>query len=451
MHFPAGALLEPANRSFSPVAVRAAEMPAAAAHKRGRSGAHRLAPLVALYAALIVFGSLYPFTGWSEPTAPWFSFLTNPLPERFDRADLALNVLAYAPLGLLTVVWLGGRRFHWSAVFVATVAGTSLSFIMETIQETLPSRSSSNVDLLTNLLGTLLGALAAGFVSQQTFAGRTFLNLRDSWVRKGNTPDLGLIVLALWALSQTAPLVPSLDVANLRAGLAPLWQTFQAPETFNSAQMLTYALYILGLAMVARTLARPGKPMLLLFLAFVAGTLLFKIPVVGRELSLEAVSGAAVAALASLPLWLLKERAAAWCGICIILAGFASAELAPGSDPVLRAFNWVPFLGQMNTLAGLTSILENIWPFAALAYFARWLTRGRSRTETVILGTVGVAFLAFALEWYQQYLPGRYGDITVLCLALGGWLAPWWMGRGEPLAKFETAQRQHRRSRAERF
>ena len=426
------------------MAVRASPIPAVAASESGRSRTHRLAPLVALYAALIVFGSLYPFTGWSEPTSPWFSFLTKPFPERFDRADMVTNVLAYAPLGLLTVVWLGGRRFHWSAVLVATVAGTALSFSVETIQQTLPSRTSSNIDLLTNLFGTLLGAIAAGFVSHQTFAGRTFLNLRDTWVRKGNTPDLGLIVLALWALAQTAPLVPSLDIANLRAGIAPLWQTFQAPETFNSAQMSTYALYILGLAMVARTLARPGKPMLLLFLAFVAGTLLFKIPVVSRELSLEAVAGAALAALASLPLWLLKDRAAAWFGICMIVAGFVSAELAPGGDPVLRAFNWIPFLGQMSTLAGLTSILENIWPFVALAYFGRCLTRGRSRTETVVLGSVGVAFLAFSLEWYQQYLPGRYGDITLLGLALGGWLAPWWMGRGEPLATFDSERRRHR-------
>ena len=40
-------------------------------------------------------------------------------------------------------------------------------------------------------------------------------------------------------------------------------------------------------------------------------------------------------------------------------------------------------------------------------------------------GALLLALLVFGLEWYQQYLPGRYGDFTTVVMAIGTWLLFW--------------------------
>ena len=56
--------------------------------------------LAAIYAALIVFASLFPFEGWRvQGVNPWV-FLTAQLPPPYWTGfDVATNVVGYAPLG----------------------------------------------------------------------------------------------------------------------------------------------------------------------------------------------------------------------------------------------------------------------------------------------------------------------------------------------------------------
>ena len=58
-------------------------------------------PLALIYAALIVYASLYPFEDWRfVGIAPW-SFLGAPLPRYWTGFDVAANLAGYAPLGFL--------------------------------------------------------------------------------------------------------------------------------------------------------------------------------------------------------------------------------------------------------------------------------------------------------------------------------------------------------------
>ena len=58
-------------------------------------------PLSQAYAALIVYASLYPFTGWRDQgIAPW-AFLASPWPKYWTGFDIAANVCGYIPLGFL--------------------------------------------------------------------------------------------------------------------------------------------------------------------------------------------------------------------------------------------------------------------------------------------------------------------------------------------------------------
>ena len=67
------------------------------------------------------------------------------------------------PLGLLWVRWVT-VAFGWrpgKAVLTAVLCGFAISLAIETAQVLLPSRVSSQTDVVCNTLGTLLGALGA--------------------------------------------------------------------------------------------------------------------------------------------------------------------------------------------------------------------------------------------------------------------------------------------------
>ncbi|NHZ43586.1 VanZ family protein [Massilia aquatica] len=378
--------------------------------------------LVLVFLVLIVYGSLYPFSGWSEPLAPLFSFLfANP--ARVEKADLVQNVLAYMPFGLFMVAWLMRSTRFGVALVTAAVAGGVLSLSMEAIQQFLPSRDASRIDLVLNIFGSVAGGLLASLLHGHAVGGPRLVALRAHWLRTGTLPNLGLAALALWALSQTSPLVPTFDVGQVRHGLALLYESLRAPETMQIAQVLTYAGYLAGLGLLAHTVTRDDKPALLLFGSLVACVLMLKIIVEGRQLSLEAVAGAVAAWMVLLVV--RRVRRAAWMGMALIGAGFVISELAPGPDGMIYAFNWIPLVGQMRSLSGLQNILEIFWPFFAIACFARSITPIGHRQPVVVIGTVAIAAAVFWLEWSQQGLPGRFGDITQVLLACAGWIIPW--------------------------
>mgnify|MGYP002151137279 CR=1 FL=1 len=58
-------------------------------------------PLALVYAALIVYASLYPFAEWRDQGIwPW-AFLVAPLPRYWTWFDVVANVMGYVPLGFL--------------------------------------------------------------------------------------------------------------------------------------------------------------------------------------------------------------------------------------------------------------------------------------------------------------------------------------------------------------
>jgi VanZ family protein len=91
-------------------------------------------PLSQAYVALIVYASLYPFSGWRDQgIAPW-AFLWSPLPKYWTGFDVAANVAGYVPLGfLLALSFLrrGSQRFapttRTAAITVAVLTAAVLS------------------------------------------------------------------------------------------------------------------------------------------------------------------------------------------------------------------------------------------------------------------------------------------------------------------------------------
>jgi len=166
-------------------------------------------PLSQAYAGLIVYASLYPFSGWRDQgIAPW-EFLWSPWPRYWTGFDVAANVAGYVPLGfLLALSFLrrGSRHkappTNGAAISVAALTAAVLSLWMEALQTYLPARVPSNVDFALNVAGALLGAVLAG--------GLELAGAIDRWSRfrvRWFMDDArgALVLLALWPFALLFP------------------------------------------------------------------------------------------------------------------------------------------------------------------------------------------------------------------------------------------------------
>lgn len=176
-------------------------------------------PLAEAYTALIVYASLYPFSGWRDQgIAPW-EFLFAGWPKYWTAFDLVANVVGYVPLGFLVALSFMRRAIlpnapttnRW-AVGVAVLAGTLLSLAMEAVQSYLPYRVPSNVDFGLNIAGTLLGAVAAAGLELAGAIDR-WSRFRDRWF----VPEArgAIVLLALWPFALLFPAAVPLGLGQV--------------------------------------------------------------------------------------------------------------------------------------------------------------------------------------------------------------------------------------------
>lgn len=182
-------------------------------------------PLSLVYAGLVVYSSLYPFTDWRDQgPLPW-GFLLAPWPHYWTGFDVLSNVLGYMPLGfLLALAALRTGRGH-KAVWLATLAAGGLSLLMETLQGYLPARVPSNIDFLLNLAGAWLGAVTATLMEKMGAIDR-WSRFRARWF----VPEArgALVLMALWPFALLFPAAVPLGLGQvferLEAAVAVLLQ-----------------------------------------------------------------------------------------------------------------------------------------------------------------------------------------------------------------------------------
>jgi VanZ family protein len=182
-------------------------------------------PLSQAYVALIIYASLYPFTGWRDQgIAPW-EFLWAPWPKYWTWFDIWSNALGYAPLGFLLALSLlrrGSARLvpasRIAAVTIAAGSASLLSFSMETLQSYLPSRVPSNVDFALNTGGALVGALLAAALERAGAIAR-WGRFRVRWF--ADDARGALVLLALWPFGMLFP-------ASVPLGLGQVFERLES-------------------------------------------------------------------------------------------------------------------------------------------------------------------------------------------------------------------------------
>ena len=242
------------------------------------------------YLFLIVYASWYPFTGWRSNGLPLLSFMNLVKQRYWTGFDVMVNVVGYVPLGILLALAMYPLiRGVW-ATLLAAILGFLVSGTMEAVQNYLPSRVPSNLDLLTNSAGAFIGAcigplLARGLLDQ----GRLY-RVRKRWFAPHASQ--GLVLLALWPLAQIYPqsflfghgqVLPIISgwlsdwfeedidlIAMLRPGPAMSVEQYWLSETIITACGMT------GAALTLLCLLRRGAPRYTLMLLMLAAALFVK-------------------------------------------------------------------------------------------------------------------------------------------------------------------------------
>ena len=344
----------------------------------------RFSGTAAAWILLLAYASLYPFAPLRMPVSDAIAAAFG-RPRYITTFDVVVNVLAYAPLGMLL-----GRYFvrdeagRIGAIFKAIAFGAGFSFAMETAQLFIPGRISSIYDTLANTAGTALGALA--FADPfYALATRPLGQRRERHVIAGAWGDAGLALVAMWLIAQLNPALPFFGAGNIAVSGIDT-------DDLTILQSAAVAMSIWGFGLfVSVVLARDQGALrvtlvllsVALWLKFTAASFMLQPHFAEEWVSAGRIVGLLAGVLLLVPSRRFTRMARTYLALVLILAGALFAKIVGAYSPLdefLRVFRW-PY-GQLANFATLTRFLHELWPFAALVYLIGLFLRSRREVES---------------------------------------------------------------------
>lgn len=360
-------------------------------------------PLALMFAALVVYASLYPFAGWRwPPTLGSLELLQLPWPPWRSRFDEGSNLLGYAPLGgllFIAVMRSGGDALEGLAM--ALMCGAGLSFAVEVTQNFLPTRVPSLKDCALNVTGAVVGAVLAAMLHTWGWVDRWQV-LRERWFARRSAG--ALVLLLMWPIGLLFPTPVPLGVGQVWGELRALVDAAFAGTPWASGvaawlgeagddgalaslsrahELLATALGLTAPCLVAFATTRAGWHRLVLlggatFLAVAVSTLSTALnfgpehalawwtPTTWRAIALGGVM-AFLAAGAS-------PRVAAGLGLAALTALVVLVAQAP-ADPYYAASLQGWEQGRFIRFHGLAQWVGWLWPYAAMLWLLARLAR----------------------------------------------------------------------------
>jgi VanZ family protein len=340
------------------------------------------------YLLLIVYASLYPFSGWQSMGLPLKTYLMAGLPRYWTGFDVAINILGYIPLGILTVFSLHPKIRRSAAVILALLLGVLLSAAMEATQTLLSNRVASNLDFVTNSLGALIGGVMGSISSHLILERSSLRYFRQRWFSA--QASRGLIIFALWPLAQIYPqsylfgngqvlpilsdwltilLETHIDLGGwLRNGIQLSVEQYWLAETVITALSMSAAL------LTVLCMMRDKAPRILFLLALLIAALAVKTLATALFFTPEnaftwITPGAQGGVLLGLGLMAglaffppsMQRR----CAVALLVAALIAINLAPPNPYFIATLEtWVQ--GKFLNFNGAAQFLSLLWPFAAL-------------------------------------------------------------------------------------
>jgi VanZ family protein len=339
--------------------------------------------LAVAYLVLVAYASLYPFTGWRVPNDEAARFLFAGWPSYVVASDVLVNILAYIPFGLLLTLLLMGRVPRWAAAVLGVIAGLLLSLSIEFAQAYLPTRVSSNVDVLTNSIGALLGAGAACVWGERWILSGELHRLREYHFRRGARTDFAFALLALWLLTQLNAEIWLFGNGDLRHLVHLNFGVRYSADVYLFFEAGVAALNFAGVAFLIGAIARSFAACAVavatliaaaLMLKTIASTALFIPGNPGLWLTPGSLSGLIAGVLFWLGLARISAANAMRLSAICFAGGFILVNLAP-ENPYLDAALQILQRGQFLHFNSMTGLLSSWWPLLVFAYLV-FLIRG---------------------------------------------------------------------------
>ena len=369
--------------------------------RRPARSASSAVPLALAWLGVVVYASLFPFSGWRWPAGlAAAELLALRWPRYFIPFDIVSNLLAYLPLGaLLALARLRQGRGAGAAWLAGALAGAVLSFSLEVLQHFLPPRVPSLLDWLLNTAGAMLGALCAVLAGALGWL-RRWERWRGRFLEQGGAGAMALLLLWPVALQFPAPVPLGLgQVAGplrelLREGLAGVpwaagladWLALdEAPAAglSRAGQQLAVMLGLLAPGLLAFATARQGWQRLWLAAGSaglaVAATTLSTALNFGPDHALAWWSAPTAVALGlglvlTVALAGVGQRVAAGLGLVVLTGLVALVNQAP-PDPYLAQSLQAWEQGRFVRFHGVVQWVGWLWPYAAIGWLLTRLAR----------------------------------------------------------------------------
>jgi VanZ family protein len=357
--------------------------------------------LTAVYIALVLYASLYPFDGWRWPPGQTLQSLAAlPWPPWRDPDDAWINLAGYLPLGALLLIAVrrsGGP--WWLGIMAGLLLPSALSYTMEVLQHFLPNRHPSLKDWALNSAGGAIGVVL-GLVGQALGLHLRWHALRERWFSSDSAGALALLVLwpaallfpapAPLGLGQIAPRLQDLALAALdgvpwatavHAGLQRPPSGIEIMSWSNEATIS--ALGLLAPVLLLFAVMAPGARRLVAMAAVLAlavgGMTLSTLLNFGPRNALAWITPATLPAFAaalglSLLLILSSRRLATALALMAFTGGVMLVAQVP-ADPYFGQNLAAWEQGRFVRLHGLAQWLGWLWPWAAMGWLLARLAR----------------------------------------------------------------------------
>lgn len=334
------------------------------------------------YTLFIVYASLSPFSGWRDQGLNFLEVLRAPVLLTYTAFDALINLLAYLPLGLLAGLILRRRYSAFASMMLVLCVGFLLSASMEYLQMYLPSRTSSNLDMLTNSAGALIGAFLAVSITSWTWLFSRLVRWRSHWFRHVREVDFGLALLALWVFGQINPSLPMLGNVFISEAAR---QPFMAlpPVPFNGWESGAVTLNLLMLGMLVLTLLRVPRHLVtalavilsvVALAKFITAALLLKSWALLLWINSEAITGMLLGILLLFASMWLPRKSVTGFGTAAALGYLAIVNfIFDGNSPsaAMSIYHW--HYGHLLNYNGLAQTITLIFP--VLLIFHLWRIR----------------------------------------------------------------------------
>jgi VanZ family protein len=375
---------------------------------------HFAAPLLlAVFIALILYVSLYPFR-FSADAPPVLETLRQLDWARASRGDMFNNLLLYLPLGFCLALLVEPRFGRAVALVAAVGAGGMLSLAMEIAQASIAIRVPSLTDLSLNATGSLAGA-AAGSAWHALGARMT-----PRANPRSHSAAVAAAVLVLWLIARLWPMVPDASLRQLKRAVRPLL----TPE-LAWTELVAFFVGWLVVAQAVLHFARRDRSGDALLVA-IAVVLVGRTFTAGATLEFAELVALALLLPALVLLSRLEDRTRSAVVAVVLVASLAGLALAPMLDGAARAALDLPSLRELfaRDAPPPAQLAGKAFSYVALA----WLLASAGLYPHVAAGFTVLLVLALALLHAGAAAPA-YGWADLLIAIVAAVVVVRWMPR----------------------